>query len=226
MMIYGGTATASPDSVPVPGPAVSDITPYYWRPGAREPSAPYYFYLLFDKVGDPQVELNALRAVICDLASPVALPGTLPDHQAPLLIPVKQGFNEGVIDTDAALRGFRSNGYDADRAGRVIRALGLSDRNVYLIASQKRLDDFANGIPRVADFKFRAVYIDHTDPYERVAMQSIIDESYEGSLFNGRSSRDFGYIAVSFTYKLGMVVADIVPKANAAPAADSREICE
>ncbi|HEY4113268.1 MAG TPA: hypothetical protein VGM17_04335 [Rhizomicrobium sp.] len=229
--------SAAPPPVPAGPPRavstrVSQITPYYWKRHQPEPPAPFYFYLLFGQASPPSVQLAALRAVICDLhRSPTDLPTTLPRHEAPLLLPVVNGFNAriGVQPTEAQLVRFRNESYDGGRAQNIIGRMGLSPGNVYLLASRRPIRKFPKGAAVAANADYRAVYVDRTHPYEGIALRSIIAEAYEGTLFDGQSSRDVGYAMVSFVYRLGSVVATVIPSASAAtnPAArDDRGVCE
>lgn len=211
---------------------VSEITPYYWKPNQPEPKAPFYFYLLFGQGSGPAIQLAALRGVICDLhRNVVDLPPTIQQDESPLLLPVVTGFNArvGVASTEAQLARFRNESYDTWRAQRIIHRLGLSPGNVYLLASRRPIGALPPNAAVAGNADYRAVYVDRTDPYEGIALRSIIAEAYDGTLFNGDSSRDVGYALVSFVYHLGSVVAIVAPSANAAtdPAArQDRGICQ
>jgi hypothetical protein len=210
---------------------VTQIDPYAWFPNQVEPSAKYYFYLLFTQASDQAKATEALRAVICTLQRPLtSIPHNYPEQHVPLFIPVKRGAPTRLSNTstEKQLVRFRSNSYDTDRAAQILGHLGADPDGVYLVAATRPLNSFANGSATHTTGGLRILSLSGVSPYERVTFRAIVGEAYRDRLFSRWNiGFDNGYIYFSLVSRIGSSILDIkiTESANAAPPQDSAPAC-
>ncbi|MEI9990086.1 MAG: hypothetical protein WDM86_08615 [Rhizomicrobium sp.] len=191
--------------------SIQTVQPYYWHKGQSEADAPLYFYLLFDQSADQIETYEALKAVLCVGSGPIRSATRYPAHVAPLLIPV----GETKISlarpnpTENQVGDFMRDNYDKLQAADVMGRAGLPLHHVYLVATTVPSRVWSTGMGVLHPSVFRAARIDDAGDNIGAALQSLIGEAMDGTIFSGPTVRDRGYVVISWVEQLGGVVLSV-----------------